>query len=88
MLTYPANGQAISGVVSVSAQIRATLDAAGSYLMVDGVEVGTRRVTSAPYLYELDAALLSAGAHVLQVWAHNTANDTLLSNAISVSIAP
>ena len=85
-LTFPANGQGIAGLVSVSAQIVATLDAAGSYLMVDGVEIGTRRVSSAPYLYELDTALLAAGAHVLQIWAHDTGNDTLLSNAISVVI--
>ncbi len=87
-MTYPASGQGLSGVISVSALISATLDAAGSYLMVDGVEVGTRRVYSPPFMYELDTALLAAGTHVLQIWAHDTGNDTLLSNEAIVTIAP
>ena len=86
-LTYPASGQALSGVVAVSAMVSATLDAAGSYLMVDGVEFGVGRVTSAPFLYELDTALLAAGQHVLQVWAHNTGNETILSNEAIVTVA-
>lgn len=86
-LTYPVNGQGVSGVVSVSALISATLDAAGSYLMVDGVEVGTRRIGSAPFLYELDTALLAAGRHVLQIWAHDTGNSTLLSNQTVVTVS-
>ncbi len=86
-LTYPVNGQGVSGLVSVSAMISATLDSAGSFLMVDGVEIGTRRIGSAPFLYELDTALLSAGTHVLQIWAHDTGNDTLLSNQAVVTVA-
>lgn len=86
MLTYPVGGQGVSGVVSVSALISATLDAAGSYLMVDGMEIGTRRVSSAPFLYELDTAMLAAGSHVLQVWAHDTGNNTLLSNVAVITV--
>lgn len=86
-LTYPVGGQAVSGLVSVSALISATLDSAGSYLMIDGMELGTRRVGSAPFLYELDTALLSAGTHVLQVWAHDTGNNTLLSNQAMITVA-
>ena len=86
MLTFPVTGQGISGVVSVSAMISAALDAAGSYLMVDGVEVGTGRVDSPPFLYVLDTTALAAGTHVLQVWAHDIANETLLSNQAMVTV--
>ncbi len=85
-LTYPLTGQSVSGLIRISATISATLDAAGSYLMVDGVEIGTQRVGSAPFLYSLDTTMLSAGTHVLQVWAHDTGNETLLSNQATVTV--
>ena len=87
-LTYPATGQAISGLVNIAATITQTLDAAGSYLLLDGVELGAARVTSSPFLYSLDTALLAAGTHTLQVWAHDTANNTLLSNIVNVIVSP
>jgi len=85
-LTYPVSGQGVSGVLAVSATITPSLDAAGSYLMVDGAEYGTGRVGGAPYLYSLDTSGLPVGTHVLQVWAHDTGNDTLLSNQAVVTV--
>jgi hypothetical protein len=87
MLTYPLSGQALAGLVSVSAAIPQTLDAAGSYLMVDGVEIGTRRIGSAPFFYELDTAMLTPGPHMLQIWAHDIGNNNLLSNQAAVLVA-
>ncbi len=86
-LTYPGAGQALSGLVSVVATITQPLDAAGSYLMVDGAEYGWQRVGSAPYVYQLDTSALSSGLHTLQVWAHSIGNDTLLSNIVSVTVS-
>jgi hypothetical protein len=86
-LNYPVSGQAITGDISVAATIPQTLDAAGSYLMVDGVEFGTRRVGAAPYLFDLDTTTLSAGTHVLQIWAHDISNNTLLSNQAQVTVS-
>ena len=86
-LTYPLSGQALSGVVEVIATVSRTLDAAGSYLLIDGVEFGWRHVGSAPYLYEVDTSVLSVGQHTLQVWAHDVANETLLSNTATVLIS-
>ena len=86
-LTYPLSGQGVSGTISVSALVSASLDSAGSFLLVDGVEVGTRRITGAPFVYELDTTGLSAGPHVLQIWAHDTGNNTLLSNQASVTVS-
>ena len=86
-LTYPVSGQGVSGVVQVSANITQTLDSAASYLMIDGAETGWQRVGSAPYLYPLDTSGVSAGAHTLQIWAHDTNNNVLLSNPVTINIA-
>ncbi len=86
-LTYPVSGQAVTGLIEVAAAINQTLDAAGSYLLVDGVEAGWRHVGSAPFLYEVDTSTLSVGQHTLQVWAHDIANETLLSNAVTILIS-
>ena len=86
-LTFPSTGQAVSGIVSVSGAITQTLDAAGSYVLVDGAEYGTARIGSSPFVYLLDTALLSAGQHTLQLWAHDIANNTLLSNIVNVIVS-
>ena len=85
-LTYPTTGQAVSGVVEVAGSIPQSLDAAGSFLLVDGVEWGTQRVDSSPYLYRFDTSTLPIGQHTLQLWAHDINNDTLLSNQATVQI--
>ncbi len=86
-LTYPLSGQALSGIVEATAAMTRALDAAGSYLLIDGVEAGWKHVGSAPFLYEIDTSTLSVGQHTLQVWAHDTANETLLSNIVTVFVS-
>ena len=71
----------------VAAQVNVNLDAAGSYLMVDGTEIGTSRVSQAPYNYSLDTTLLANGQHTLQIWGHDTSNSVDLSAALTVSVA-
>jgi hypothetical protein len=85
-ILYPSSGQAISAVVEVSAVITPQLDAAGSYLMVDGVEFGTQRLTTPPYLFALDTSSLTVGPHSIQVWAHDTNNEALLSSPVIVTV--
>ncbi len=82
----PSAGQSLSGTVTVTAQITHTLDAAGSYLMVDGKEWETQRATNGPYGYALDTTTLANGRHTLQVWAHDTGNSTLLSAPLTVAV--
>ena len=82
----PAAGDTLSGVAQVVASVARTLDAAGSYLMVDGQQVGTARVNSAPFNYSLDTTTLASGQHTLQIWAHDTANEVLLSNTVAVAV--
>ena len=55
--------------------------------MVDGAEIGTRRLTSAPFLYELDTTDLTDGTHILQVWAHDINNNALLPNQAGITVA-
>ena len=86
VITAPGSGAAVSGTISVTAQMNAALDAAGSYLMVDGVEFGRVRVTSSPYLYPLDTTLLGDGTHSLQIWAHDTGNSVDLSQIVSITV--
>lgn len=85
-ITNIAAGQILSGSIFVDARITISLDAAGSYLMVDGNQVGTRRISEGPYRYALDTTKLPNGQHRLQIWAHNTANQTVLSESITVTV--
>ena len=86
-LTYPLTGQTVAGPVTVLAHIEQTLDAAGSYLMVDGVEAGNARITNPPYAYRLDTKTVSNGTHALQIWAHDINNDVLISDPVNVIVA-
>ena len=86
-IVAPVSGGLVSGLLTVGAQMALSLDAAGSYLMVDGIEIGTRRVTGAPYLYTLDTTTLTNGLHSLQIWAHDIGNNTVLSSIVSVNVA-
>lgn len=86
-IVYPAAGATLSGFLQVEGRCDLTLDPAGSYLMVDGNEIGKHRVTSAPYLYSLDTATLTPGPHTLQLWAHDVGNNTVLSGTVVVDIA-
>jgi hypothetical protein len=86
-IVSPAAGATVSGVVVVQASITVNLDAAGSYLIVDGAAQNQRRVSSAPYVYSLDTRTLSNGAHTLQLWAHDTGNSTTLSSPVQINVA-
>jgi hypothetical protein len=86
-IVSPVAGASVSGTITVVGQITVTLDSAGSYLMVDGVEIGTARVTNGPYLYPLNTTTLSNGQHVLQLWAHDIGNNTDLSVPVTITVA-
>ncbi len=83
----PAAGVTVSGTLNVVGQVNVPLDSAGSYLMVDGVEVGTQRLTSGPFTYPLNTTTLSNGYHVLQIWAHDVGNNTTVSAPITVYVS-
>ncbi len=86
-IVYPMPGQMVSGEISVVGNVRLFLDSAGTFLMVDGVEVGSDRVVSAPYSYDLDTTSLSNGPHMLQLWGHDIGDNTTLSGTVMVNVA-
>ena len=83
----PSDGQTVSGTISVVAGMRLYLDAAGSFLIVDGRYLADRRAWGAPYIYPLDTTSLSNGPHILQVWAHDISNNVNISAPITINVA-
>ncbi len=69
-ITNPINGTVISGKVNVSANITASVSIANLTLNLDGVIVST--LSKAPFVWQADSEVLSAGTHVLQVDAFDT----------------
>ncbi|WP_419806318.1 hypothetical protein [Terriglobus sp.] len=86
-ITSPSAGDVLSGVVTVAAVCRLTLDSAGTYLVADGMQVGDRRVVDGPYLYTLDTRKLSNGTHILQIWAHDIGDHVTLSAQVPILVA-
>jgi hypothetical protein len=82
----PVDGITVSGTISIVGQCDLSLDSAGTYLMVDGVEIGTARVMNAPWVYGLNTTTLGKGPHVLQLWGHDTGNNTTLSTSIVINV--
>ncbi len=85
-IVSPGTGLTQAGNITITGANTLTLDSAGSYLMVDGQEVGTHRVTGGPWLYSLDTTTLSNGPHTLQLWGHDIGNNTWVSMPIVVSV--
>ena len=52
VILYPSAGATISGTINVLGYVNLFLDSAGTYLMVDGVDVSTYRVMGSPWLYK------------------------------------
>ena len=85
-ILLPLPGATISGIISVTGYVNLPLDSAGTFLMVDGQEVGTHRQMDRPFLYPLDTSTLSNGTHTLQLWAHDIGNNTTLSAPIPIVV--
>jgi hypothetical protein len=85
-LTFPLSAQSLSGTIHVTASIGHTLSSAGSYLMVDGLQNGPQQIANDSYGYELDSSTLTPGLHTLQIWAVDSNNEHLVSNAVQINI--
>jgi hypothetical protein len=86
-LISPVNGATVSGPITLTAVTTLNLDAAGSYVLVDGQRPDSFHLTSAPYVYPLDTTRLPNGTHTLQLWAHDIGNNTWLSNTVTVTVS-
>ena len=82
----PAAGATVSGQLQVLGSIQVPLDSAGSYLVLDGAEVGTRRITGPPYIYPLDTTTITDGQHTLALYAHDIGNNNYLSNPVILTV--
>lgn len=85
-IVTPVQDQVVSGLLTVTAAINVNLDAAGSYLILDGQPLSDHRVTNAPFVYLLDTTQLSPGAHTVQVWAHDINNNVTVSAPVSFTV--
>ncbi len=83
----PAFDSTVGGLVYVTAQIKVPLDAAGSFILIDGAEIGTRRITGPPYVYPLDTTTLADGQHTLLLYAHDIGNNNYLSAPVTLYVA-
>ena len=86
-ILYPTAGSTVSGTILVQGYVNLPLDAAGSFLIVDGRGLDGHRVTGGPYLYALDTTTLPNGPHTLQLWAHDIGNNTTLSAPVQINVA-
>ena len=85
-IVSPANNTNASGTITVT--VNATDTAAAIKwvkLFVDGV-FGLKAVTSSPYVFSLNTALLSSGTHTLTARAGDTAGNVGTSTAVSIIV--
>jgi hypothetical protein len=83
-IASPNTGAVVSGVILISEVCNLPLDAAGTFLLIDGQGYG--RFTSGPFIYVIDTRTLSNGTHTLQLWAHDIGNNTTVSAPISITV--
>jgi hypothetical protein len=84
-ITSPANGAAVTGTITVSANASDNVAVASVQFRVDGANVGTAD-TSAPYSYALNTATLTNGSHSLTAVAKDTAGNTATSTAVAITV--
>lgn len=83
----PTTGGTAAGQIQVLGQIQVPLDSAGSFLLLDGYEVGTRRITGPPYIYPLDTTTIPDGQHTLMLYAHDIGNNNYVSAPVIITVA-
>ena len=86
-LVSPSAGQTVSGKINAVAGMKLWLDAAGSFLIVDGRYLSDVRAWGAPYSYPLDTTTLTNGPHTIQVWAHDISNNVTITAPVVFTVA-
>ncbi len=87
VITSPTAGAVLSGVTVIAGQCTLPLDAAGTFLIVDGQWLQWIRASSWPFLYTLDTRGFPNGLHTLQLWGHDIGNNTTISPGVVVTVA-
>ena len=73
-ISAPANGQTVSGSVTLSAAASDNISVAGVQFQVDGVNFGTEK-TTAPYTTTWDSTVILNGTHTLSAIARDVAGN-------------
>jgi hypothetical protein len=85
-ITAPANGQTISGTVTVAASAADNVGVVGVQFQLDRVNGGAED-TSAPYSVSFDTTTTSDGAHTLTAVARDAAGNRTTSDPVTVTVA-
>jgi hypothetical protein len=84
-ITAPAAGATVTGTITVSATASSSIGIASVQFELDGANLGAS-VAAAPYTTNWDTTTSSSGSHSLTALAKDTAGNTTLSAAVSVTV--
>jgi hypothetical protein len=85
-LTAPANGAAVAGTLTVTANAADNVAVAGVQFKLDGANLGTED-TSAPYSRSWTTTNSQNGAHTLTAVARDAAGNTTTAAAVTVTVS-
>ncbi len=85
-LTAPAANATVTGTINLTATATDNVAVTGVQFIVDGANFGSE-LTTAPYTAALDTTTLTNGAHTIAVAAHDAANNSKTTTAISVTVS-
>lgn len=83
-VTSPADGDMVSGTVSVTVDASDDFGVAKVDVLVDGTSVG--EATTAPYEVSFDASALGEGTHAISAVAHDAAGNTATDDDTTVTV--
>jgi hypothetical protein len=84
-ITFPGNGQTVSGTVTVTADASDNVGVAGVQFSIDGTNLGAED-TSAPYSVSWNTATVSDGSHTVKAVARDAAGNTTPSS-VTVTVS-
>src|SRR5271155_548481 len=85
-MTAPANGAAVSGTVTVSANASDNVAVANVQFLLDGANLGSADAAS-PYSVSWDTTTASNGSHTLSATAIDTSGNSTTATAVTVTVS-
>lgn len=85
-LTAPAPNATLSGSATLTATATDNVAVTGVQFIVDGANFGSE-IASGPYTAVLDTTTLTNGSHTIAVAAHDAANNSKTTTAITVTVS-
>lgn len=85
-ISYPGNGSAVSGVVTLSANASDNVGVAGVQFRLNGAALGPE-VTKSPYNLDWNTATVANGVYQITAEARDAAGNRKTSSAVSVTVA-